>query len=464
MIFMKKIVIFLMIVLGLTNFNAGVHAYNEKKESVVISLAGDVMLDRSIGKQIEKMGVDYPWTGVKPYFDKSDLVLINLETSVGLKGSASPDKTYTFQSKPETLDGLVKAGVSGVSIANNHVLDFGQEGFIETLENLEKRKIKYAGGGRNIQKALEPAVWEIHGQKIGFLAFSRVIYDMSWYATSKRPGIVSAYDHYIDQIKDTIVEAKKNVDFLIVSVHWGKELEQIPQEYQERIGRVMIDSGADVVMGHHPHVLQGIEFYKNKPILYSLGNFVFNSKGQLSNRSMIFNIEIDKNGMISSWIVPISIMNGQPRAADEKEGKLIIDNLNALSKKWGVEISTDGRIGGKVEYISKEETTEETPAEENPPDKDKKNKRTKGRIVDPGKTGRLLRILGYETKYIEETNKMILTKRDRFFEMDFANTKLITEKKKGFIRWIEVPLVHFPIRVLCYVFQWDYQLHCNSCF
>ncbi|AOT68476.1 CapA family protein [Geosporobacter ferrireducens] len=453
--FIRKIRIILTLLILTTSLIIDVHAIPEKKETVTISLAGDVMLDRSIGSQIERNGVDYPWIEVKPYFEKSDLVLLNLETSVGVKGAASPDKSYTFQSKPETLTGLVNAGVDGVSIANNHILDFGQEGFIETLENLEKSKIKYAGGGRNIQKALTPAIWEVNGQKIGFLAFSRVIYDMSWYATDKRPGIVSAYDHYVNQIKDTVSQTKQHVDYLIVSVHWGKELDQFPQGYQEKLGKVIIDSGGDVVMGHHPHVLQGIEFYKNKPILYSLGNFVFNSKGQLSNRSMIFNIEVSKQGMINSWIVPISIVNGQPKAAEEKEAKAIIDNLNRISERWGTVIADDGQINGNLEYISLEAALQD---DAELPEKYTEGKKMKGRAVAHGKAARLFRLLGYQTDYRQEENIMILTKGERLLEMDFTNTVLTAEKKKGFAKWIEAAFIHFPIRILCQAFQWQYQI------
>lgn len=455
MMLVRKIKVILIVLIVTMSFIIDSQGITKREETATISLAGDVMLDRSIGDQINRKGMDYPWIGVKPYFEKSDLVLVNLETAVGIKGIANPDKTYTFQSKPEVLIGLVNAGVDGVSIANNHILDFGQEGFIETLENLEKYKIKYAGGGRNIQKALEPAIWEVHGQKIGFLAFSRVIYDISWYATDKRPGIASAYDHYVNQVKDTVAQTKQHVDYLIVSVHWGKELEQLPQPYQQKLGQAMIDSGADVVMGHHPHVLQGIEFYKNKPILYSLGNFVFNSKGQLSNRSMIFNIEVNKQGIINSWIVPISIINGQPRAAEGKEAKEIIDNLNQLSEKWGTVISDDGQITGNVEYVSLEAASQE---ETELPQESTKDEERKGRAVDREKAARLFRLLGYQTDYRQEENKMFLVKGERLLVMDFTHAVLTAEKKTGFAKWIEAVFIHFPVRILCHAFQWQYQI------
>lgn len=433
----------------------------EPSKSVVISLAGDVMMDRSVGRLIEQRGIDYPWEKVTPIFKKSDLVLVNLETSIGTKGTASPDKSYTFQSKPQTLDGLVNAGVHGVSIANNHILDFGQEGFIETLENLEQRDIKYAGGGRNLERALEPAVWNINGQRIGFLAFSRVIYDMSWYATSNRPGIVSAYDNYVEQIEKTIAESKKNIDFLIVSVHWGKEREQYPQDYQRRVGKIMIDAGADVVMGHHPHVLQGIEFYKEKPIIYSLGNFVFNSIGQLSNQTMIFNIEVGEGRIMNCYVTPIAIVNGQPNVAEEKVKMEIIDNLNLISREWRTEVLSDGQVVGNVTYFIPADINKENDALKNGTiDEDRTGDKGEKRSIESSKKMRNLSyMLGFKMDFQEEY-RATMTKGKRIFHLDFSNTILTTNKRKdGVAGFFESVFVHFPARLMCQMFQWEFQLN-----
>lgn len=338
----------------------GVYAKERKNQNITLAIMGDVLLDRGIGKMIETHGADYPWRHVSHILNKYDLALINLETSVGTRGNAMADKEYTFQSKPETLEGIVSGGIDGVSIANNHILDYGREGFMETLKNLEKMGIPYAGGGRKKQEALKPAIWEINGMQIGLLAFSRVIPDMSWYATDQRAGIASAYDYYLDSVCKTISETRKEVDFLIVSLHWGKELQNYPEEKDINAAKRLIDNGADLIMGHHPHVLQGIELYKNKPIVYSLGNFVFNGRGKESNQTMIFNLEVNKRGIVNLSIIPILIKGGQPMVAEGKEKEEIIHILNQRSKAWNTHILSDGSIVGNIEYIKDEEVDSNT--------------------------------------------------------------------------------------------------------
>ncbi|TCO79343.1 CapA family protein [Marinisporobacter balticus] len=317
-------------------------------QNTVISLMGDVLLDRSIGKLIEINGVEHPWEHVSPILTKSDFAFINLETSIGVGGKPIAGKTYTFQSKPETLKGVINAGIRGVGIANNHILDYGQEGFIETLKNLEKMEIPYSGGGRNIKDAQKPVIWEKEDMKIGFLAFSRVIPDINWYVTDKRAGVLSAYDYYTDNVLKLIEETKKDVDFLIVSVHWGKELEDYPEEKDIKFAKKLVDGGADCIMGHHPHVLQGVEFYKNKPIIYSLGNFVFNARGKRSNQTMIFHIEMNKRGIVKTRVTPIFIRNGQPTPAQGKEKEEIINILNTLSKEWNTKFLMNGEVKNNI--------------------------------------------------------------------------------------------------------------------
>ncbi|WZL74703.1 CapA family protein [Clostridiaceae bacterium 35-E11] len=378
----KKTILFVMIII-LTNVY-GICAAERKNQNISISIMGDVLLTRGVGKMIEVHGVDYPWKYVSHILNKQDLALINLETSIGMSGKAMIDKEYTFQSSPETLKGVVSAGIDGVAIANNHILDYGQDGFIETLKNLKKMGIKYAGGGRNHEEALKPAIWEVNGMKVGFLAFSRVIPNMNWYASDARAGITSAYDYYLDSVCETIDKTKKEVDFLIVSLHWGKELQSDPDKKDIRAARQLIDSGADLIMGHHPHVLQGIEIYKNKPIVYSLGNFVFNARGKQSNQTMIFNLEVNKKGIAKLNVIPILIKGGQPRIAEGKEKEEIIHMLNQRSKAWNVQILFNGDIEGNIEYIKDEtQDSEENKTEENKPcevDVQGQSKKSAGKI------------------------------------------------------------------------------------
>lgn len=449
---MKRAVGILLMMIFL--FHQTVFALGQEEQRVRISLVGDILLDRSVGRYIEKNGVDYPWEKVREVFFHSDLVLGNLETSVGVGGQRDANKQYTFQSKPATLKGLVNGGVHGVSIANNHVLDYGQEGFMETLYHLERSGIKYAGGGRNMEEALQPAIWEIKGMRIGFLAFSRVIYDASWYAGAKKPGILSAYDHYAKEICEIISKTREKVDFLIVSVHWGKELAQYPEEDEIKLGRMMIDSGADVVMGHHPHVLQGVEFYNNKPILYSLGNFVFSSSSQLSRTSMIFNLEINPEGIIKAYVVPVKIHYCQPIPLEDKEAEEVIDLLNTISKQWGTRFLKKGDIVGRIEYVKPKEKDFST-GKKGIPTPDSMPDQSIGKDVRIEKLERLSKFLGYDFHFDASKNTAMLIKEKETIILDYHQTLMtIRREKKG---WLNSFFIHKPLQLLCKFFKWDFQ-------
>ncbi|KXG75916.1 Capsule biosynthesis protein CapA [Thermotalea metallivorans] len=429
-------------------------AFGQDDQRVRISLVGDILMDGSVGRYIEKNGVDYPWEKVKEVFSYSDLVLGNLETSVGGGGQADANKQYTFQSKPATLKGLVNAGIGGISIANNHVLDYGQEGFMETLYHLERSGIKYAGGGRNMEEALQPAIWEIKGMRIGFLAFSRVIYDVSWYAGAKKPGILSAYDHYAKEVCDIISKTREKVDFLIVSVHWGKELAQYPEENEIKLGRMMIDSGADVIMGHHPHVLQGVEFYNNKPILYSLGNFVFSSSSQLSRTSMIFNLEINPEGIIKAYVVPVRIHHCQPVPVKDKEAEEVIHLLNTLSKQWDTKFLKNGDIVGKIEYVKPKGRDSSVDKKDMPPPNSMPDPSI-GRDVRIEKLERLSKFFGYDLHFDVSKNRAMLIKEKETIILDYHQTLMtIRREKKG---WLNSFFIHKPLQLLCKFFKWDFQ-------
>jgi len=344
----KKKVSFLIIFIYILTFSTLSYA---SESSVIISLAGDTLLADHVGYYIEKHGVDYPWESVKEVFHKSHLTLVNLECAVGTTGEPQ-DKQYTYRAKPETLEGLVRAGVKGVSLANNHSLDYGRECFIETLDNLEKYNIKYTGGGRNLNEALKPVVWDINGIKVGFIGFSRVTPHVDWYAAENRAGIVNGYDSNSKNVIEAVKQAKEKADFLIVSLHWGTERTDYPRDNDVAIAKELIDNGADCIMGHHPHVLQGIEFYKNRPIIYSLGNFVFGAKGDRTTQSMIFNMEINKNGIINTKIIPARIKQGKPIISEGEDRVNIINLINQLSADWGTKVLEDGNIIGSIEYVS----------------------------------------------------------------------------------------------------------------
>lgn len=299
--------------------------------NIVISLVGDILMDGSVANQIAAYGEDYPWEIVREYFIEDSLTIGNLETSITTGGLKWEDKQFNFRSHPKNLSAMKSAGVDMVSLANNHSVDYGYEGLLDTLRNLEQNDILYAGAGRNRDDAIKGAITEINSTKVGFLAYSRVVPDVRWYATTNRPGIVGAYDVHIPEVLRRIKELKEEVDILVLSIHWGVELSTEPREEETRLAKMAIDEGADIIMGHHPHVLQGVEIYKGKPIFYSLGNFVFGSKNDLTSDTMIAQISITDKEIATIRIVPLKIEGGRPIKKQE-ELSSGIDYINNLSK------------------------------------------------------------------------------------------------------------------------------------
>ncbi|MCM3495957.1 MULTISPECIES: CapA family protein [Paenibacillus] len=315
-----------------------------KNEPIDLVFVGDILLDGYVGNQIERYGNLYPFKKVAPILKKADMAFANLETPVSVRGKAA-NKTFAFRSKPDTLKGLVYAGIDGVTLANNHILDYGQQAMLDTITHLKRQKIGYTGAGRNIDEAFKPYVQTVKGKKIAVLGVSRVLSDNSWIAGKNHPGAASAYtmEPMLSQIKKS---AKAN-DFTIVYIHWNQEFADYPDDYARSMAKKMIDAGADIIVGSHSHTLMGIEYYKNKPIYYSLGNFVFNRStrgGDKTLLSMMVHFEI-QGSKITSRITPVKILQGQPNLMDKKYNKEIIAKLNKLS--YNAKIDANGNVTKK---------------------------------------------------------------------------------------------------------------------
>lgn len=310
----------------------------EEKKEATISMVGDMTFVKSVDTNIKKHGEGYILEGYGPYMKKSDIVLGNLETSVSLRGKAMENKEYTFRSSPAALKALKDNNFTAVSIANNHVLDYGRDAFSDTLNNLDKVGMLYAGGGRNKKEANAGVIIEKNGITVGFLAFSKVIPKVDWYATNIRSGIIGSYKVHEKEFVALIKEIKKNCDVLVVSVHWGKEYATAIRDEEKYIGHSMIDAGADVIMGHHPHVVQGLEIYKDKPIFYSLGNFIFYGfKNKLCNKTIMAEFKVNKKAEITNIsIMPGNIINGRPIPMEGSEKEEFLKYFNKLSINYKI--------------------------------------------------------------------------------------------------------------------------------
>jgi poly-gamma-glutamate synthesis protein (capsule biosynthesis protein) len=314
-------------------------------DQITLAFAGDILLDGFVGEQIARYGVNFPFAKVAPVLQKADIAFANLETPVSVRGQAA-EKTFAFRSKPAALGGLQLAGIDGVTLANNHILDYGQNAMLDTLVHLDKYKIGHTGAGSNIDQAYKPYIKTVQGKKIAILGASRVLSGPSWYAGKNSPGAASAYT--AEPLLGAIKKSAKDNDYTVVYLHWNEEFKDYPEKYARTLAKQMIDSGADIILGAHSHCLMGIEYYKHKPIYYSLGNFVFNKStrgGEKTLHSMLANFTITKAG-ITSRITPVKIIGGQPNFMGAAYNKETIKLMNQLS--FNAKIAADGAVSEKL--------------------------------------------------------------------------------------------------------------------
>lgn len=277
---------------------------SKEGEYVSISVAGDLCLteDGFVIDHYDKVGSLEKCISpeILKITNETDLFYVNHEYTISDRGAPLEGKYYTFRAKPERMSILKEMGTDIVSLANNHVYDYGAEALYDTADLLEEAGIPYVGGGRNIEEAKRPIYMIVNGIKIGFVGASngeRIKYTPQ--ATEDTPGILRAYD--TTEYNEVIQKASKECDYLIAYIHWGTEDSNYLNEDQQRWGREFLDSGADIVIGGHPHVLQGIEYVDGKPIIYSLGDFWFNHETKYTG---LLKLNINLEGLQEMSFVP----------------------------------------------------------------------------------------------------------------------------------------------------------------
>lgn len=284
--------------------------------TVSVAFVGDIMLDERPGKLI-KRGID-PFAPFADILHSADFRIGNLECVVATTGAAR-DKPYTFRAHPRVLP-ILKRHFTALSLANNHSGDFGPVAFRQMLDLLDREGLLYFGGGRNLSDAHAPLLLERNGLRIALLGFNEFL-PRSFEADFDKPGIAWSED---DQVQADIKNARirYRADVVITFMHWGWEHKHLASKRQHQLAHLMIDSGADAVIGGHPHVTQNIEHYKGKPIFYSLGNFVFNGFSDKDNNTgWLLRLELDKQG-VRQWKTYIAKIdhNGIPHPAPQKKG------------------------------------------------------------------------------------------------------------------------------------------------
>lgn len=301
-----------------------------KEADITIFAVGDMMLSRHIEKVMSSKGNDYPFKQVCSTLKKGDIVFGNLESILSDKDTPPffKDKPYNFSAPTAASKSLRNAGFNVLNLANNHAMDFGQSAISETRSSLYREGISIFGAGEDINEACKPSIITVKGLRFAFLGFG-VAHSSLVYADLQRGGIAPIR---LDYIKKGIQTALSRADVVIVSVHWGKEYDSFPSETQKKIAHQLVDWGADMVLGHHPHVLQGIEMYKNRPIAYSLGNFIFDQRGNGTDESIILVCNYRGKEISSVQIVPLDRFGSYfPRVAEGKAKQDILERLRKIS-------------------------------------------------------------------------------------------------------------------------------------
>jgi poly-gamma-glutamate synthesis protein (capsule biosynthesis protein) len=278
-----------------------------ENEKVKIILVGDMMLNRGVEYRIKREGdgnFKFPFLKVAEALEGTDILFGNLEGPISDKG-IKVGSIYSFRNNPEAIEGLTFAGFDVISLANNHAFDYGREALEDTFLRLKNAGIDYVGAGFNKGEAYSPVVKEINGMRIGVLAYTNLGPE-TWKATEINSGIAWISERDFEKIKKDIKNAKSQADILIVSLHSGEEYQKEPTRFQIDFAKMAIDAGADLVVGHHPHVTQKNETYNDKYIFYSLGNFVFDqSFSEETMKGQMVKVLIE-NGKIKR-VIPIEI-------------------------------------------------------------------------------------------------------------------------------------------------------------
>lgn len=305
---------------------------------------GDIMLGRLVNEMLKSMPPIYPWGNTLPVFRTSDLRIGNLECVLSDRGepwSRTP-KTFHFRADAKNGECLTAAGFDFLSLANNHALDYEYEALLDMLATLDKAGIHHAGAGADASEALRPALLSAGGSTIAFIAFTDN--EPDWEATEQRPGIyfvpLDRADERALHLFELITKTKNTADLVIVSAHWGSNWGYQPEPGHVPFARMLVDSGADIVLGHSCHVFRGAEIYRERLILYSTGDFVDDyavDELERNDESFIFVVETEGKRITGLTLHPTVISHMQARLASPRDAVIIARRMQRLCERLGTQ-------------------------------------------------------------------------------------------------------------------------------
>lgn len=303
-------------------------------EEIVLAFAGDISFAQGYANMstLAQRGGD-----IRDCFDEfmlkemenADVFVLNNEFTYTDRGAPTENKTFTFRAHPEHVEYLHDLGVDLVSLANNHCYDYGEISLLDTLDTLEGAAIPYVGAGRNIGEAIKPVYFIANDYKIAFVSATQI--EQGDYPDTKGAGENSAGVFRCwndDRVCDVVREAKGHSDFVIAYIHWGTEMTDELHWAQPDLAKKLADAGVDLIVGDHPHCLQEIAYVNNVPVIYSMGNFWFNSKTQDTG---ILKVVLNENGMQSLQFVPAIQSGCKTTIAGDADRKRILAYIQSLS-------------------------------------------------------------------------------------------------------------------------------------
>lgn len=313
-----------------------------KLEPLLVAAGGDVIGDRQVGVFIDRYGGEAVFADVRELLRDADVAFVNLESPASNKGSRNTKKDVTFRGRPALVAGLRSAGIDAVSLANNHALDWGGEALLDTLARLEEAGIAAAGAGADLAAARRPAIVETQAGRVALLAYSNVLPE-GFPAGNSRPGVNPGRPDR-ERVLADITAAAVEADWVLVSFHWGREYQPEAAPEQQDLARAAVDAGADLVLGHHPHVIQGLELYRDRLIAYSLGDFVFDHYSRETGEAFVLRVTLEPQGPPAAEVVPVYLTDGHgiPEVVDGKAADRILSRLERLSSSLGVRLVRDG--------------------------------------------------------------------------------------------------------------------------
>ena len=315
------------------------------EEYVTLLFAGDILFDPnySVMAKVLQNGGDIG-NGIAP-----DLIgemrsavtrMLNNEFAYSDRGAPTPEKQFTFRARPDSVAYLTDMGVDIVSLANNHAYDYGEQALLDSLQILQAEGIPYVGAGVNEQEASAPVYFIINDMKIAFISatqIERLDNPDTKGATETSPGVFRCFNG--EKLMQTVAQAKEESDFVVVYIHWGTENQEETDWLQNKQAPELVEAGADLIIGDHPHILHRIEITDGVPVIYSLGNFWFNSKPL--DTGMV-KVTISEEGLQSFQFIPCQQVNCRTSMLEGEEKSRVLGEMRRMS--GNVQIDEDGYV------------------------------------------------------------------------------------------------------------------------